>query len=380
MKTKRILALVLTLILAGGGVLQSLGAKSNNYSDVISFAPSCSYQRILYEVPQYNDKTGLGFGVLVGYDSFKNSGSSFGLQLTAEYFDYPISYNYIDLKLSGTFKFRLIPLNNSDTTAKLFVTLGAGADFVFRDDGDYGAYIHLAGGLEFVLYGDDRNDVVFRTDVAGTFQKGSTVLHASVGLGVRLGFGKSFDEKPAAEPVKEEPVHVHVFDGTWVHDELNHWHVCSVCGEKYDVHEHDYPVLPNRIEISGYPEPDVKWYHVCSVCGALRDGNNPYYGIRPEAAVPQEAEVVPEPVQEAVEEPAEETVSIVILNVNVEDHREPEHVHTYNALPEIIIINRGENGLEVKWYHICSGCGELIEGNNPFYDALYGDQAKGGSV
>ena len=377
---KKILLLLLFLIVS----ILCLGAKSNNYSDVISVAPSFSFQRILYEVPQYNDKNGLGMGMLVSYDSFKNSGSSLGLQFSAEYFDYPSSYDFIDLKLSGTFKFRLLPAGRSDTDARLFVLFGAGADFVFREDGDYGAYINLMGGLEFLLYAGDKSDILFRTDVAGTFQRGSTVLHASVGLGVRFGFGKSFDEKPAAEPVKEEPVkeepiHVHTCDGTWIYDELNHWHVCSVCREKYDVREHDYPVLPNRIEISGYPEPDVKWYHVCSVCGSLRDGYNPYYGIKPKAAVPQEAQVVPEPVQEVSEEPAEETVSIVILNVNVEDHREPEHVHTYNVLPEIIIINRGENGLEVKWYHICSECGELIEGSNPFYDALYGEQSKGGT-
>lgn len=282
--------LILLLLFVVAFSVLSLAARSNDYTDVISVAPTVSFQRILYEVPQYNNKNGIGLGLLACYDSFKTDSSSLGLQVSVEYFDYPNSYDFIDLKLSGTFKFRLIPLNTPDTTARLFMSLGAGADFVFREDGDFGTYIHLTGGLEFILYGDDRSDVVLCTDVAGTFQQGSTVFHASVGLGVRMGFGEKFETaKPEPEPVAEEPA----------------------------------------------------------------------------------------------EETKEEIVSSVIEVVDareeatVEEEILPEHIHTYNILPEIIIIERTENGLHVKWFHVCLECGELIEGCNPFYDALYGTRDKG---
>ena len=62
----------------------ALTAQSNNYSKAITFAPSCSFQRILYEVPQYYDKNGFGLGVLVSYDRFRTDSSSLGLQLSAE--------------------------------------------------------------------------------------------------------------------------------------------------------------------------------------------------------------------------------------------------------------------------------------------------------
>ena len=395
--------LILLLLFVGAFSVLSLAARSNDYTDVISVAPTVSFQRILYEVPQYNNKNGMGLGLLASYDSFKTDRSSLGLQLSAEYFDYPISYDYFDLKLSGTFKFRLIPLNTPDTTARLFMSLGAGADFVFREDGDFGTYIHLTGGLEFILYGDDGSDVVLRTDVAGTFQQGSTVFHASVGLGVRMGFGEKFETaKPEPEPVEpeiikeepqiieetpviviEEPRHVHTTDGTWVYDDLNHWHVCEECGESFDVHEHDYPSLPNLIQITQFPEQEVKWFHVCSICGCMKEGYNPYYGIKwPEP----KAEPVEEPVaEEPAEEIKEETVSLIIEVVDSRDEAVveeilPEHIHTYNILPEIIIIEHTEDGLDVTWYHVCQECGELIEDRNPFYDAIIEAQQKGGSV
>ena len=296
-------------------------------------------------------------------------------------------------------------MNNPDTRAKLFMSLGAGADFVFRDDGDFGTYIHLTSGFEFILYGDDRNDIVLRTDVAGTFQKGSTVLHASVGLGVRMGFGEKFETaKPEPEPIEpeimkeepqiieepapviivaEEPKHEHVSDAVWYCDELNHWRICTECGEAFDLHEHDYPVLPNLIQITQYPEQEVKWFHVCSICGSLKEGENPYYGIKwPEP----KAEPVEEPVaEEPAEEIKEETVSLIIEVVDsreeeIEKEILPEHIHTYNILPEIIIIERTENGLDVTWYHVCQECGELLEDRNPYYDAIIEAQRKGGTV
>lgn len=181
----------------------SLWAQSNNYSDVVTVAPSFSFQRILYDVPQYNDKDGLGLGILVGYDHFQNDYRSMGVQLSAEYFEYPTSYNYADIKLSGTFKFRFLPNKKPDANTRLFCTFGMGADFVFREDHDFGTYFYLSGGLELVLFADDRSDVTFRADVAGTFQYGSSVLHASVGLGIRLGMGKSLDSGLPAEDLAE---------------------------------------------------------------------------------------------------------------------------------------------------------------------------------
>ena len=184
--------------------------------------------------------------------------------------------------------------------------------------------------------------------------------------------------------VIEEPRHVHTTDGTWVYDDLNHWHVCSECGEAFDVHEHDYPELPNLIEITYDPEQEVEWYHLCCICGCMKEGYNPYYGIRwPET----KAEPEPEPIAEEPEpEPIEETVSIIIEVVDsreeavIEEEILPEHIHTYNILPEIIIINRTENGLDVTWYHVCQECGELMEDRNPFYDAITEARGKGGNI
>ena len=116
----------------------------------------------------------------------------------------------------------------------------------------------------------------------------------------------------------------------------------------------------------------------------MKEGYNPYYGIKwPEHTAEPESEPVTE---EPAEEIKEETVSIVIEVVEaveeavVEEEILPEHIHTYHILPEIIIIERTENGLDVTWYHVCQECGELIEDRNPYYDAIIEAQGKGGNI
>lgn len=171
----------------------SLWAQSNNYSDVVTIEPTLSYQHIRYHVPQYNNKSGLGLGLFVGYDHFEDDYRSSGVQLSFEHFQYPTFYNYTDIKLAGVFKARLIPKDDPNTNTRLFFAFGTGADFVFREDGDFGAYMYLSGGLELVFFGDDRSDITVKADVAGTFQNGSALIHASVGLGIRLGFGRPIE-------------------------------------------------------------------------------------------------------------------------------------------------------------------------------------------
>lgn len=56
------------------------------------------------------------------------------------------------------------------------------------------------------------------------------------------------------------PFAEHVWSTEWDHDNENHWHVCTVCGEKTDVAAH----TPDPEE--GWGADEVNHWHVCSVC------------------------------------------------------------------------------------------------------------------
>ncbi|GEM_PF-4185181 len=57
-------------------------------------------------------------------------------------------------------------------------------------------------------------------------------------------------------------IHVHTADTEWHHDENNHWHLCTVCGEKMDIAAHSFE------ETVVAPTDDTQGYtkHVCA-CG-----------------------------------------------------------------------------------------------------------------
>lgn len=85
-----------------------------------------------------------------------------------------------------------------------------------------------------------------------------------LGVGALLALAgcKGETSSSSSEESSSSEAHVHTAGTEWKHDETNHWHLCTGCGEKMDVAAHsfeDHVVAPTD-DAQGYTE------HVCA-CG-----------------------------------------------------------------------------------------------------------------
>ena len=191
MVKKRVWVFVLLLIVFGAG--STVYASDSSQINCITFSPTFSFQRIFYSVDNYTNRNGFGLGAGLSYDHFLNSKTTLGVAVSYEYFIYRDFYHYNDLKTQATVKRQLC--NSEKNNTRLFLTSGAGCDFVFRNDCDFGVYPLFNLGLETVIKGTRDTDITLRTIVGITIQNGSVVLQANAGAGLRFGFGKPVSEE-----------------------------------------------------------------------------------------------------------------------------------------------------------------------------------------
>ena len=181
-RVKRIIISLILIITT----LTSLYAQDTKSRDTLTVTPSLSYQHIFYSVQDYTDKDGFGPGLGLSYDHFFNPKTSVGAAVSIEHFIFKDFYHYTDLKAQATAKIRLFKFNSDSEDVGLFITLGAGCDFVFRNDADFGAYPLVNLGLEAVILNERDVDAVIKTEVGLTRQNGSMVLQANIGAGIRF--------------------------------------------------------------------------------------------------------------------------------------------------------------------------------------------------
>jgi len=181
---KGVLVCVLILIVFGLGGYTF--ASDTDRSNKLIITHTFSFQRIFYSVENYTNRNGYGLGAELAYDHFFNPKTSVGLATSYEFFIYRDFFNYNDFKIQATCKRQI---NNKDNT-RVFITAGAGVDLVLRNDRDFGAYPLFNLGIETVFKGSRDADITFRAVGGITIEKGSVVLQANAGAGVRVGFGK----------------------------------------------------------------------------------------------------------------------------------------------------------------------------------------------
>ena len=186
MVKKRVWVFVLLLIVFGAG--STVYASDSSQTNCITFSPTFSFQRIFYSVDNYTNRNGFGLGAEIAYDHFLNSKTTLGLASSYEFFVYRDWFNYNDFKVQATVKRQIL---GKEGRTRLFATAGAGMDFVLRNDKDFGAYPLFNLGLETVFRCKDKTSVTLKTEAGITIQKGSVVLQANAGVGLRFSFGKA---------------------------------------------------------------------------------------------------------------------------------------------------------------------------------------------
>lgn len=77
--------------------------------------------------------------------------------------------------------------------------------------------------------------------------------------------GKESGNIPNAKP--GESGHNHTYTSVWKYDATNHWHVCSICGEKIASTEAAHTASDWIIETPATKEKAGKQYKKCTVCG-----------------------------------------------------------------------------------------------------------------
>ncbi len=192
---KAIIIFLLPVVLLLGGVHTGLYAQGSDYnqynnrnlSDSFTITPTFSFQRIFYSVDNYTNRNGYGLGAEFAWDHFFNTKTSVGLATSYEFFIYKSFFNYNDFKIQATAKRQIL---GKDSDTRLFATAGAGVDLVLRNDKDFGAYPLFNLGLETVFKGSKDTDITLRAIGGITIEKGSVVLQANAGVGVRVGYGR----------------------------------------------------------------------------------------------------------------------------------------------------------------------------------------------
>ena len=155
----------------------------------ISAGPSFNYQRIIYDSDYYPNRKTIGpcFSFSFDYSAYEHI--QFGANVTYEYESYRNFYKYHDLKVSINATVHLSYRNRTERNVNIFVLMGSGVDFVFRNDGDFGLYFLTRLGLILDIRLTEKTSIYIKPVGELTFQDGSTVLHSSAGIGVTVLLG-----------------------------------------------------------------------------------------------------------------------------------------------------------------------------------------------
>ena len=155
----------------------------------ISVGPSLNFQYIMYNSENYQNRNTLGPGLSFSFDYALSNTFDVGTTVSYEYESYKNFYSYHDLKVSVNATLNLLSESRQEPNVYLSVLLGSGVDFVFRNDGDFGAYILSRSGLILNVRMSEKTDFVFKPVFEFTFQNGSTLFHSSTVIGVRVKLG-----------------------------------------------------------------------------------------------------------------------------------------------------------------------------------------------
>ncbi|MCR4675950.1 MAG: hypothetical protein K5634_01825 [Sphaerochaetaceae bacterium] len=184
----RVFALMIVLTVG-----MSAAFASDNYVHRVTLTPQLVYQHIYYKDQKYGDLDTLGAGMGLEYGYRLSSGTEACGSVSVEHYSYPGFYDYLDLKMAAKVKQQLFTVGNGPY-AVFKANAGAGADWVFKSNGEKELYFLVLGGLSMDVLSANRYSepyIGLKVEAQGTFQGGSTVLHVLGGLEISYSFGGS---------------------------------------------------------------------------------------------------------------------------------------------------------------------------------------------
>lgn len=152
-------------------------------ASTITVGPSINYQHIFYNYRTYPEKRAFGPGFFVSYDYDVIDSLILDSTVSYEYEPYKDFYKYHDLKISINATILIVPTDMPDAKVKLHATMGCGVDLVFRNDGDFGLYFLNRVGLIMDIRLSCKTVLCIRPVIEITLQKGSFLIHSSLGVG-----------------------------------------------------------------------------------------------------------------------------------------------------------------------------------------------------
>lgn len=180
------------LILISGLFVVSVPVNAGPVKPVsVSMGASVGSQVIFYDNYNPTSRHTIGGGVNLHYDRIIKENLAAKLSAGIEYFNYPGFHRYLDLKTKAGIMSLIANCNIADKPSTLYFTAGAGCDFVFRDDNDFGGYFLGAAGLQLNVKESENLDLVLATDAEVSFQNGSRVIHISTGVKIACNFNKA---------------------------------------------------------------------------------------------------------------------------------------------------------------------------------------------
>lgn len=159
----------------------------SSYSMTMHINPY-SYQMIGYtdNSPEARSSE-IGFGVGTEFYFKRGKNTHIGTEVLYECHSFRDFHDYHDIKVSARIKSLLMPLNKEETVSVNY-RCGIGADFVIRDDSDFGCYAMVIVGAEIQRKFSEEASIQAGMDFGFTFQRGSDVLHLMPFIGCTYHF------------------------------------------------------------------------------------------------------------------------------------------------------------------------------------------------
>lgn len=177
----------LSFVYAGERAGPHISAESARGEPAFDLSMSHGLQYINYtETGNEKDKVTTGFGAAIGF-SYPSTNDKIRLStnFSAEYYRYKDFHTYLDLKLSGSIIFLIYP-SKTTATHRIYAGFGAGADLVFRSDGDFGIYFLANSSFVYALRLNKQSDFLSGLNTDLTLQEGSWLFHIRASAGIRV--------------------------------------------------------------------------------------------------------------------------------------------------------------------------------------------------
>ncbi len=239
--------------------LFAVPAQENRFS----VTPLLTYQH-LYVEDETLDYSSLGLGAELSLEHMINNTDFLGLTVSYERYSFKDFYSFHDFKAALTSRYLLIPYGKNESPVRLYRTLGAGADYVMREDGKNTLYFLMNAGLQLAIRQTEKTEFRAKADIGVTTKGTANALNASFGVLYSISLGGSSSKQKTEEkshmektivvpPVIEEIKQIEPVEQTEQIEPTEHVH-SLITG---------YSILESTETKRGYR------CYICSECGLI---------------------------------------------------------------------------------------------------------------